>query len=79
MKLVAVDDVVLYKFGEKSSQALHSVGFQDVIFKSYNGYVSLVFEYACENSRLHMISTHVLFADLGTTQFLKRWMRSVPG
>ncbi|XP_022961061.1 acyl-protein thioesterase 2-like [Cucurbita moschata] len=32
-----VDDVVLYKFGEKSSQALHSVGFQDVIFKSYNG------------------------------------------
>lgn len=30
-----VDDVVLYKYGEKSSQALTSTGFQDVTFKSY--------------------------------------------
>lgn len=32
-----VDEVVLYKFGEKSSTALGSAGFQDVTFKSYNG------------------------------------------
>ncbi|KGN65303.1 acyl-protein thioesterase 2 [Cucumis sativus] len=31
-----VDDVVLYKFGEKSSEALRSSGFKDVTFKSYN-------------------------------------------
>ncbi|KAF5459125.1 hypothetical protein F2P56_023105 [Juglans regia] len=31
------DDVVLYKFGEKSSQSFSSCGFQDVTFKSYNG------------------------------------------
>ncbi|KAK9268547.1 hypothetical protein L1049_000301 [Liquidambar formosana] len=31
------DDVVPYKFGEKSSQKLSSTGFQDVTFKSYNG------------------------------------------
>ncbi|KAG2718698.1 hypothetical protein I3760_03G231300 [Carya illinoinensis] len=31
------DDVVLYKFGEKSSRSLSSCGFQDVTFKSYNG------------------------------------------
>ncbi|KAH7512524.1 hypothetical protein FEM48_Zijuj12G0099700 [Ziziphus jujuba var. spinosa] len=31
------DDVVVYKFGEKSSRALSSTGFQDVTFKSYNG------------------------------------------
>lgn len=35
----AGDDVVPYKFGEKSSQALSATGFQDVTFKSYNGYV----------------------------------------
>ncbi|CAN1170151.1 Acyl-protein thioesterase 2 [Linum perenne] len=32
-----VDDVVSYKYGEKSSQVLSSLGFQDVTFKSYNG------------------------------------------
>ncbi|KAL5768952.1 hypothetical protein ACOSQ2_015735 [Xanthoceras sorbifolium] len=32
-----VDDVVPYKFGEKSSQALNLNGFQDVTFKAYNG------------------------------------------
>ncbi|XP_059635057.1 uncharacterized protein LOC132277265 [Cornus florida] len=32
-----VDDVVPYKFGEKSSQALGSSGFQDVVFRSYTG------------------------------------------
>ncbi|TXG61308.1 hypothetical protein EZV62_012671 [Acer yangbiense] len=32
-----VDDVVMYKFGEKSSQALNSNGFQNVTFKGYNG------------------------------------------
>ncbi|KAK4842640.1 hypothetical protein QYF36_025157 [Acer negundo] len=31
------DDVVMYKFGEKSSQALNSNGFQNVAFKGYNG------------------------------------------
>ncbi|KAH9761939.1 Abhydrolase 2 domain-containing protein [Citrus sinensis] len=31
------DDVVQYKFGEKSSQALTSNAFQDVIFKAYSG------------------------------------------
>ncbi|XWS26953.1 hypothetical protein CRYUN_Cryun26dG0074600 [Craigia yunnanensis] len=31
------DDVVSYKFGEKSSRALSSNGFQDMTFKSYNG------------------------------------------
>ncbi|XP_044471298.1 acyl-protein thioesterase 2-like [Mangifera indica] len=31
------DDVVQYKFGENSLQALSSNGFQDVTFKSYNG------------------------------------------
>ena len=35
----AVDDVVQYKFGEKSSVSLLSSGFSDVTFKSYNGYV----------------------------------------
>ncbi|KAG5020082.1 hypothetical protein AAZX31_06G203400 [Glycine max] len=32
-----VDDVVPYKFGEKSSKCLSSTGFQDVTFKAYNG------------------------------------------
>lgn len=31
------DDVVPYKFGEKSSRALSATGFQDMTFKSYNG------------------------------------------
>lgn len=31
------DDVVPYKFGEKSSKCLTSNGFQDVTFKAYNG------------------------------------------
>ncbi|XP_031279016.1 acyl-protein thioesterase 2-like [Pistacia vera] len=31
------DDVVQYKFGEKSSLSLNSNGFRDVTFKSYNG------------------------------------------
>lgn len=31
------DDVVKYKFGEKSSQKLTSSGFRDVTFKSYGG------------------------------------------
>lgn len=31
------DDVVSYKFGEKSSRVLVSTGFQDVTFKAYNG------------------------------------------
>ncbi|CAL2275121.1 unnamed protein product [Prunus armeniaca] len=31
------DDVVPYKFGEKSSQALSSTGYQNVTFKAYNG------------------------------------------
>ena len=35
----AVDDVVMYKFGEKSSRALSSTGFQDVTFKSYARYL----------------------------------------
>ena len=35
----AVDDVVQYKFGEKSSMSLLSSGFSDVTFKSYNGCV----------------------------------------
>ncbi|KAA3486076.1 acyl-protein thioesterase 2-like [Gossypium australe] len=34
---VAGDDVVPYKFGEKSSRALTSNGFKDMTFKSYNG------------------------------------------
>lgn len=32
-----VDDVVQYKFGEKSSQSLTSNAFQDVRFKAYSG------------------------------------------
>ncbi|KAE8666890.1 deSI-like protein [Hibiscus syriacus] len=32
------DEVVPYKFGEKSSQVLSSNGFQNTIFKSYDGY-----------------------------------------
>lgn len=36
---IAGDDVVPYKFGEKSSQALSSTGYQNVAFKAYNGYV----------------------------------------
>ncbi|KAK9706117.1 hypothetical protein RND81_07G105100 [Saponaria officinalis] len=32
-----VDDIVPYKFGEKSSEALISSGFGDVTFKSYDG------------------------------------------
>lgn len=31
------DDVVPYKFGEKSSKCLSSTGFGDVTFKAYNG------------------------------------------
>ena len=36
---MAVDDVVQYKFGEKSLVSLLSSGFSDVTFKSYNGYI----------------------------------------
>ncbi|KAH1127011.1 hypothetical protein GLYMA_06G215900v4 [Glycine max] len=35
--ILSVDDVVPYKFGEKSSKCLSSTGFQDVTFKAYNG------------------------------------------
>ncbi|XP_057454206.1 uncharacterized protein LOC130745829 [Lotus japonicus] len=31
------DDVVLYKYGEKSAQSLSSAGFQYITFKSYDG------------------------------------------
>lgn len=37
--VVVGDDVVSYKFGEKSSRALSSNGFKDVTFRSYSGYV----------------------------------------
>ena len=40
--VLAADDVVRYKFGEKSSKALSSSGFNDVTFKSYAGYVVLI-------------------------------------
>lgn len=40
-ELVAGDDVVRFKFGEKSLQALSSCGFQDCTFKAYNAYVFL--------------------------------------
>ncbi|KAI4316301.1 hypothetical protein L6164_024294 [Bauhinia variegata] len=32
-----VDDMVPYKYGEKSAQALSSAGFRNLIFKAYNG------------------------------------------
>jgi len=31
------DDVILYKYGEKSAQSLCSAGFRYVAFKSYDG------------------------------------------
>lgn len=31
------DDVVLYKYGEKSAQSLSSAGFRYITFKSYDG------------------------------------------
>lgn len=33
--MIAGDDVVAYKFGEKSAEKLTSTGFRDVTFKSY--------------------------------------------
>ena len=78
-----VDDVVQYKFGEKSSVSLASSGFRDVTFKSYNGYVEkdsqqkyllILINQESNNKR-------VLFeyADLVTTQSLMRWMKCVLG
>ncbi|XP_043701473.1 acyl-protein thioesterase 2-like isoform X3 [Telopea speciosissima] len=32
-----VDDVVLYKYGEKSAQALNTTGFRNLMFRTYNG------------------------------------------
>lgn len=40
---LAVDDVVLHKFGEKSSSSLNSVGFRDVTFKSYDRCANAIF------------------------------------
>ncbi|GAU47012.1 hypothetical protein TSUD_403220 [Trifolium subterraneum] len=37
MALVTCDEVVPFKFGEKSSKCLSANGFQDVTFKAYNG------------------------------------------
>ncbi|KAL5976969.1 hypothetical protein ACLOJK_021307 [Asimina triloba] len=34
------DDVVLYKHGEKSANALQSTGFKNLTFKAYSGYVA---------------------------------------
>ena len=39
--LVAGDDVVAHKHGEKSAQALSSAGFRNLTFRSYNGYIYL--------------------------------------
>lgn len=39
MSFDAGDDVVPFKFGEKSSKALTSAGFRDLMFKEYDGYV----------------------------------------
>ena len=36
LSFYAADDVVLYKHGERSSDALKANGFSNVLFKSYN-------------------------------------------
>lgn len=38
MFILSADDVVPFKFGEKSAACLGSAGFKDVTFKAYNGY-----------------------------------------
>ena len=37
--LAAGDDVVEYKHGERSAHALNSVGFRNLTFRTYNGYL----------------------------------------
>lgn len=81
----AGDDVVPFKFGEKSSKALTSSGFQDVTFKAYKGYVDsdpshqapsyLILKY----TRATFLVFCSKYSGLVTTQFLRRWMRSVHG
>lgn len=41
---------MLYKHGEKSSQVLKSVGFENVTFKTYNGYVTPFFLHSHSHS-----------------------------
>lgn len=56
--MITGDDVVPYKFGEKSSRVLVSTGFQDATFKAYNGYVS------CFNSVTYRSQLLIIFAPL---------------
>jgi len=78
-----VDDVVQYKFGEKSSASLGSSGFSDVTFKSYNGYVKKDSQQKYLLILINQESSNkrVLFeyADSVTTQSLMRWMKCVLG
>lgn len=39
LQLVSGDDVVEYKHGEKSARTLISAGFQNLAFRTYNGWV----------------------------------------
>lgn len=39
MVLVSGDDVVAYQHGEKSARILSSSGFQNLTFRTYEGYI----------------------------------------
>lgn len=41
--MIVADDVVRFRFGEKSTQRLTSTGFKNLTFKSYDSYVIFLY------------------------------------
>lgn len=87
--LLAGDDVVIFKHGEKSAEVLTSTGFKNLAFKTYSGYpiqsISLMLHFISKCSSQPTFSSSNQFkltdfcAGLGTTQSPKKWMMSANG
>lgn len=79
----AADEVVVYKHGERSADALKANGFSNVLFKSYNRFdtspiqLHLAYISIFNFSLIMMITLHLEV--LGTTLSQRRWTKSANG
>jgi hypothetical protein len=72
LQFYTADDVVLYKHGERSADALKSTGFANVVFKSYNRFDALLyspsvlrFPYAIADWSPLLLKTRTLYCSRG--------------
>ena len=56
----SADDVVAYELGEKSVEALTSLGFQNLTFRSYEGYASSLLASTSAKKHTHLCYNYSL-------------------